>query len=47
MGREALDRLADATVLVLGCGGMGSNCCEARPQQNRPLYNSGQRRHRA
>lgn len=29
MGREALDKLADATVLVLGCGGMGSNCCEA------------------
>ena len=29
MGREALDRLANATVLVLGCGGVGSNCCEA------------------
>ncbi len=29
MGREALDKLADATVLVLGCGGVGSNCCEA------------------
>ena len=29
MGHEALDRLADATVLVLGCGGVGSNCCEA------------------
>ena len=27
MGREALDKLADATVLVLGCGGVGSNCC--------------------
>ena len=29
MGREALDKLADATVLMLGCGGVGSNCCEA------------------
>ncbi len=29
MGREALDKLADATVLVLGCGGVGSNCVEA------------------
>lgn len=29
MGREALDKLAAATVLVLGCGGVGSNCCEA------------------
>lgn len=29
MGREALDKLANATVLVLGCGGVGSNCCEA------------------
>ena len=26
MGREALDKLADAPVLVLGCGGVGSNC---------------------
>ena len=25
MGREALDKLADATVLMLGCGGVGSN----------------------
>ena len=29
MGREALDKLAGATVLVLGCGGVGSNFCEA------------------
>ena len=29
MGREALNKLAAATVLVLGCGGVGSNCCEA------------------
>lgn len=29
MGRPALDKLANATVLVLGCGGVGSNCCEA------------------
>lgn len=29
MGRPALDKLAQATVLVLGCGGVGSNCCEA------------------
>ena len=29
MGREALDKLANSTVLVLGCGGVGSNCCEA------------------
>ena len=29
MGREALNKLANATVLVLGCGGVGSNCCEA------------------
>ncbi len=29
MGRESLDKLADATVLVLGCGGVGSNCIEA------------------
>ena len=29
MGRKALDKLADATVLVLGCGGVGSNCCAA------------------
>ena len=26
MGRPALDKLAAATVLVLGCGGVGSNC---------------------
>ena len=29
MGRPALDKLAQATVLVLGCGGVGSNCIEA------------------
>lgn len=29
MGREALDKLANATVLILGCGGVGSSCCEA------------------
>ena len=29
MGREALDKLANATVLILGCGGVGSNCCGA------------------
>ena len=29
MGRPALDKLAAATVLVLGCGGVGSNCIEA------------------
>ena len=35
MGREALDKLADATVLVLGCGGVGSNCCEADRKSTR------------
>ena len=34
MGREALNKLANATVLVLGCGGVGSNCCEALGIQN-------------
>ena len=29
MGRPALNKLAAATVLVLGCGGVGSNCIEA------------------
>ena len=29
MGRPALDKLAASTVLVLGCGGVGSNCIEA------------------
>lgn len=29
MGREGLDRLASSTVLVLGLGGVGSNCVEA------------------
>lgn len=29
MGREALERLAAATVMVLGLGGVGSNCVEA------------------
>ena len=31
MGREALDKLADATVLVLGCGGeIGRASCRER-----------------
>lgn len=29
MGREGLDRLAGSTVMVLGVGGVGSNCIEA------------------
>ncbi|MDJ1120997.1 tRNA threonylcarbamoyladenosine dehydratase [Olsenella sp. YH-ols2217] len=29
MGQEGLERLADARVLVLGIGGVGSNCAEA------------------
>lgn len=29
LGTEGLQRLADATVLVLGLGGVGSNCAEA------------------
>lgn len=29
MGREGLDRLAGSTVMVLGLGGVGSNCVEA------------------
>lgn len=29
MGREGLERLAAATVMVLGLGGVGSNCVEA------------------
>ena len=31
MGHEALDRLADATVLVLGCGGVGSTAARHSP----------------
>ena len=29
MGRPALNKLAASNVLVLGCGGVGSNCIEA------------------
>ena len=29
MGRDGLARLADSTVMVLGVGGVGSNCVEA------------------
>ncbi len=29
MGREGLERLANSTVMVLGLGGVGSNCVEA------------------
>ena len=29
LGQEGVDRLAAATVLVFGCGGVGSNCLEA------------------
>ena len=29
MGREGLARLAASTVMVLGVGGVGSNCVEA------------------
>ena len=29
LGKEALDRLKEATVTVLGVGGVGSNCIEA------------------
>ena len=48
MGREALDKLADATVLVLGCGGVGSNCCEALARGGIGHFcNSGQGHHRA
>ena len=29
LGKEALDRLKEATVTVLGVGGVGSHCIEA------------------
>ena len=29
IGAEGVARLAQATVIVLGCGGVGSNCAEA------------------
>ena len=29
VGAQGLERLAQATVIVLGCGGVGSNCAEA------------------
>ena len=29
LGEEGVDRLAQARVLVLGCGGVGSSCVEA------------------
>ena len=59
MGRPALNKLAAATVLVLGCGGVGSNCIEAlarggvghfiirRPQQYQPSGNRLSQHHRA
>lgn len=31
MGREALDKLANSTVLVLGCGGVGSIAARHSP----------------
>ena len=31
MGREALNKLANATVLVLGCGGVGSTAARHLP----------------